>query len=428
MDWIPVLEYLQMAGRAGRPEYEKFGEAIAIAKDDFQKNEIYHKYVLGEPEEIYSKLNVEPVLRMYLLSLISSGLIKDEKSMKSFFSKTFWAAQYDDMDELESTMQKILNMLWRWRFITINSEEASKENEEDDEANFTAATKTAKKSSNSSTNLFQSGLNLLKPNKFQVNENNTNTSNNRSLRSTSIGRRVSELYLDPLTAYQLIKKLNVAKQKKKTSKELTPFSYLQMISHTLEMRPLLRIKVKEQNKIQSHLLEHYEALLEQEPDQFDLDYDEFMNSIKTAAFFQRWIEEEKEETLLEDFGIRPGEIRAKLETANWLIYACTELLKELNNKELRSDLIKLRIRVKSGVKEELLTLLKLRGIGRKRARKLHNNNIKDLRDLKAIDQASLTQLLGPNLAKNIKEQLGQEAQEPVKKGKRKGQMGLLKYA
>ena len=32
MDWIPVLEYYQMAGRAGRPEYESFGEAIAIAK------------------------------------------------------------------------------------------------------------------------------------------------------------------------------------------------------------------------------------------------------------------------------------------------------------------------------------------------------------------------------------------------------------
>src|SRR3989338_3958108 len=29
-DWIPVLEYMQMAGRAGRPEYEKFGESVIV--------------------------------------------------------------------------------------------------------------------------------------------------------------------------------------------------------------------------------------------------------------------------------------------------------------------------------------------------------------------------------------------------------------
>ena len=60
MDWIPVLEYLQMAGRAGRPEYETYGEAITIAKDDAEKENIYDRYVCGTPEEIYSKLAVEP--------------------------------------------------------------------------------------------------------------------------------------------------------------------------------------------------------------------------------------------------------------------------------------------------------------------------------------------------------------------------------
>ena len=67
MDWIPVLEYLQMAGRAGRPEYEKEGQSIIIASDEDQKEEVYDKYILGQPEEIYSKLAVEPVLRTYLL-------------------------------------------------------------------------------------------------------------------------------------------------------------------------------------------------------------------------------------------------------------------------------------------------------------------------------------------------------------------------
>ena len=39
LTFIPVLEYLQMSGRAGRPKYDKFGEAICVAvtKNDKKK-------------------------------------------------------------------------------------------------------------------------------------------------------------------------------------------------------------------------------------------------------------------------------------------------------------------------------------------------------------------------------------------------------
>ncbi|MBS3165548.1 hypothetical protein J4444_00340 [Candidatus Woesearchaeota archaeon] len=119
MDWIPVLEYLQMAGRAGRPDYEKSGEAIVIAKDEREKEEIYERYICGDPEEIYSKLAVEPVLRTYLLALISSGLINNHESMMEFFSKTFWAYQFKDMNQLEKIMDKMLKLLKDWQFVTI---------------------------------------------------------------------------------------------------------------------------------------------------------------------------------------------------------------------------------------------------------------------------------------------------------------------
>jgi helicase len=36
MNQIPILEYKQQAGRAGRPRYDKFGEAVAIAKNEEQ--------------------------------------------------------------------------------------------------------------------------------------------------------------------------------------------------------------------------------------------------------------------------------------------------------------------------------------------------------------------------------------------------------
>ncbi|MEK6809174.1 MAG: helicase-related protein [Nanoarchaeota archaeon] len=377
MDWIPVLEYLQMAGRAGRPEYEKYGEAICIAKDDAEKEEIHERYVLGKPEAIYSKLAVEPVLRTYLLSLISSGVIRDRDSMGEFFTKTFWAYQFKDMQKLESIMEKMLHLLEEWGFITIVGSA---------NAGFVSA----------------------------------NELNQEKLRPTPLGKRVSELYLDPLTARHLLDCLAVFDQNKKT------FSLLQMISHTLEMRPLLRVKSKEQDHIQEELTKRYDYLLKEEPSAYDIEYDNFVNSIKTALFFESWIDERDEDFLLETFDIRPGEVRVKQETADWLLYASEELAALQEHKLAVKEIRKLRLRVQDGVKEELLPLLKLQGIGRIRARKLYSHNLKDLGDIKKTDLTTLTQLLGKAVAESLKKQVGEEVTE-VPEGRRKGQTSILRY-
>ena len=93
---------------------------------------------------------------------------------------------------------------------------------------------------------------------------------------------------------------------------------------------------------------------------------------------------------------------------------------------LLKDIAKLRVRLKSGVREELIPLLNLRNIGRVRARKLFNNRIKDLGDVKSADITKLSQILGKNIAIGIKEQVGEKV-EPVKENKRKGQISLSDY-
>src|SRR3989344_5989715 len=217
MDWIPVLEYMQMAGRAGRPEYEKFGEAIVIANNENEKKDIYKNYICGQPEEIYSKLAVEPVLRASLLSLISSGIIRNEKSMDEFFSKTFWAHHFKDMPALKSILDRMLNLLEEWKLVKAI-------NPKDD---FVSAVQLDNKES------------IMNP--------------------TLMGKRVSELYLDPLTARYLLDGLLKYNE---SSKE---FSLLRLISHTLEMRPLVKTGSKEEDKIQEELIKRYELLLEEEP-------------------------------------------------------------------------------------------------------------------------------------------------------------------
>ncbi|PIN76900.1 hypothetical protein COV17_00505 [Candidatus Woesearchaeota archaeon CG10_big_fil_rev_8_21_14_0_10_36_11] len=377
MDWIPILEYMQMAGRAGRPEYEAFGEAITIAKDDIEKEEIYERYVLGEPEDIYSKLAVEPVLRTYVLSLISSGIIRNEESMKTFFAKTFWAHQFKDMAKLENIMDKMLSLLEKWKFVSI----------EGNAGDFVIA---------------------------------HDMNRTRTTRATQIGKRVSELYLDPLTARYILDCMTNFTESKNT------FSLLHMISNTLEMRPLLRVKVKEHDMVQDELVKNYELLLQEEPSAFDPEYNEFCKSIKTTLFFDAWINENDEDYCMETFGIRPGEIRMKLETADWLLYAAEELAKIMEYREVVKAVRTLRVRVKNGVKEELLVLLKLKNIGRVRARRMYSNGIKNLGDVKKADITSLGQILGKTIAADVKKQVGEDITK-VPKGTRKGQLSIEKY-
>ncbi|MBI4439457.1 hypothetical protein HY638_00635 [Candidatus Woesearchaeota archaeon] len=351
--WIPVLDYLQQAGRAGRPKYDSHGEAIAIANTDSEKENIYEKYVKGEPEEIQSKLAVEPALRMYVLSLIATGMVSSRKEIYSFFDRTFWAHQYQDSDRLAEVIEKILLMLSEWEFLRADEEE-------------------------------------------------------EVFNATPIGRRVSELCIDPYTAYFIVECLRRA-----ASKKIEVFSFLHMISSTLEMRPLVKAKTREIELLQQELAKYHELLLMDEPPMYDAEYDYFLDSFKTALMFREWVDENSEEYLLENFNVRPGELQVKIDMADWLMYAAQEMCTLLHFPYLKREISKARFRVKYGVKEELLPLLRLKHIGRVRARKMYSNRIKDLGDVKKADIIMLSQLLGRSIAASVKKQVGQESEKTL---------------
>ena len=60
-----------------------------------------------------------------------------------------------------------------------------------------------------------------------------------------------------------------------------------------------------------------------------------------------------------------------------------------------------------GIREDLVELVKIKGIGRIRARKLHNHGIKTLEDLSKIPVKKLAEIdkIGSTVADNIKSQL-----------------------
>ncbi|HZY46323.1 MAG TPA: DEAD/DEAH box helicase, partial [Candidatus Bathyarchaeia archaeon] len=65
-------------GRAGRPKYDKFGEAMLIARNPDEAEWLMENYVLAQPERLWSKLAAERVLRPHVLSTIAAGYAHSE--------------------------------------------------------------------------------------------------------------------------------------------------------------------------------------------------------------------------------------------------------------------------------------------------------------------------------------------------------------
>jgi len=344
--FIPVLEYKQFAGRCGRPDYDEWGESILIAKSEDEAQELTDKYILGEPEEIRSKLAFDPVLRMQTLALIASGFVKNEDALMKFFEKTFFAYQYGDVSEINSKLEEILEILVKFEFIAREKEK---------------------------------------------------------LIPTRIGKRVSELYIDPFTARHIIECLGRAVKVKADT-----FSYLHMITNTLEMKPLLSVGNKDFEEINGIIAT--KKFLQKIPQDWDLEFDEFLKSVKTTMMFQNWADESTEDQLMTKFRVAPGELWTRLSNADWLLYASQELALLLGYKNLLNNIRKIRVRVKYGIKEELLPLVRLEQIGRIRSRKLYNAGLKTISDLKKIPLLSLERIVGPKVAAIIKKQLGEKAE------------------
>ena len=260
LKYIQTLEYHQMAGRAGRPDFnDEFGEAICMAKNQDEADEIVEKFIHAPPEKIYSKLAVEPVLRTYCLSLVATKFCKSKKTLIEFFEKTFYGHQYGDMQEIENIIEKILGYLEEWEFIKYSGQ----------------------------ANDFVTASDL----------------GSDKLEATKLGERVAQLYLDPYTAHFIITCLRRA-----TQKIHDEFSYIQMACSTLELRPLNSVRVKEVEFIEAELGELSDKLIVYEPSIFEPEYDDFLKSMKTTLALVNWMNEKNEDDILEEFNIAPGEL------------------------------------------------------------------------------------------------------------------------
>ncbi|WP_405269242.1 DEAD/DEAH box helicase [Methanobrevibacter sp.] len=94
---IPVFDYEQMSGRAGRPQYDDVGYSYLIAKTMDEAMNLEDYYVEGEIEKTNSKLvdNKDAIYRQ-IIAQIASSLSKNLDELTDFFGKTLYGYQMNN--------------------------------------------------------------------------------------------------------------------------------------------------------------------------------------------------------------------------------------------------------------------------------------------------------------------------------------------
>jgi helicase len=208
---------------------------------------------------------------------------------------------------------------------------------------------------------------------YFLTENNFITEENGFYSATRFGTLTSDLYIDPVTS--LILKQCVALE---FSEEL----YLYYICKTPDM-----INFNYRN-------DDYEYL-EEFLDRHNINdfSEESMKAAKTAIILNEWINEVPTGTISENFGIGPGDIQAKASSADWISYSLYRI-SQMFEKEKENTLLHFNIRIREGIKEEIVRIIEIPQIGRVRGRRLYSNGFKSIEAIANAKVEDISKIFG----------------------------------
>ncbi|RQG95075.1 ATP-dependent DNA helicase [Natrarchaeobius chitinivorans] len=376
---LDVLEIHQMMGRAGRPGLDPYGEAVLLAKSHDESQELFDRYVWADPEDVRSKLAAEPALRTHVLATIASGFARTRTGLLDFLEATLYASQSAESGRLESVTDDVLSYLERNDFV------------EREGASPGTGSGSDSVEADDAGSAFTSAADLAERDDAAV-----------ELEATNLGHTVSRLYLDPMSAAEIVHGLESADDRP------TALGLYQLVSRTPDMYELY-LRSGEDEKFGELYYEREAELLGDAPSEFEENrFEDWLAALKTGKLLEDWAEETEEETITERYKIGPGDLRGKVDTAEWLLGAAESLAREIDS-EWTVAVREARARVEHGVGEDLLELVSVGGVGRKRARRLYEAGIEEPADLRTADKGVVLRVLkGKKTAETILENAGRE--------------------
>ncbi|MDA7953761.1 MAG: DEAD/DEAH box helicase [Nitrosopumilus sp.] len=334
---ISVMEYKQLCGRAGRPQYDEYGEAIIA--DSRGTSEMWDHYVHGEPEPVSSHMMGERAMRMHALGLAASdpGIPRD--AMLGFFSATL-GGRAEGRASVEDALDGALDML------------------------------------ESSGLIYDSG----------------------GYRPTVFGRAASEMYLDPAAAVLFRDAMQAA------PKGGRPLGMLREIVISPEFYPRFSLRQADLPDA-ADLLSRRGAELLDEPPPWVADDQHEANVWCPRALLalDAWISERTAKEIAARHGVEAGDLHNMVDKAVWLSACLARIARAAGRRDLAPHVISLGARLRHGIKADLLDLVRIRGIGRVRARRLYLAGIRTQADVAAAPRKRLAgvQGIGPALAARL---------------------------
>ncbi|HEX3001893.1 MAG TPA: DEAD/DEAH box helicase, partial [Methanoregula sp.] len=342
MQPIPASEYHQMAGRAGRPRLDPYGEAVLIAKDEGQVEELFEYYIDAPAEEVHSKIAEPNALYTHVLSLIASGFAGTRNELLSFMDRSFYVHEHRQGRLMQRAVDTALKFLIENDMI------------------------------------------------LEVGEH---------LGSSEFGTLVSRLYIDPRSAAMIVTAL-------RNEADYSDLGLLHLICSTPDM-PRLYVRNADRGALDRMMDEHAGELWLEMPCEEE-EQEEYYRALKTAMLLSDWADEMPDARICERYSVGPGDVYGMVESVNWLLHASGELSRMFALTFL-PRIREYEICMKNGIRRELLPLVKLRGIGRVRARRLFNNGITSPDAVLAAGIESVTKLIGRGIAEQVFAQLEKRA-------------------
>ncbi len=213
--------------------------------------------------------------------------------------------------------------------------------------------------------------------------------------ATSLGHKINQMYINPQSYENIQSAFQTAKNRIKRWEEIDSIAWLHLICSMVDWS----FRTINLDYI-DYDIDLADLILDSDCTNYDL-------GVEGALVLEDYINEVEDRALYEKYRIGAGDLKTAQDNAEWLLASVKALAEVSGEPQIAGSIGRVLRRVQKGVKEELLSLASLKGIGRNRARWLYNAGFKTREDVLAEkNYRKVAGIIGEGVLRSVLEESG----------------------